>query len=113
MEATEWIWVKSTIFDIITAVGILTFVSRWFKSKQDALDDRFQRIDDKLETRFKSVEEKQNDLSATCVRREEMIAAVNSALTPVTHQLVEIRQQQTEIRHRVDDLYTIQKNKKD
>ena len=93
MEAIEWNWIKVIALDFLAIVGILSFIFKWLKGKQDVLDSRFQKHEDKI-----------NDLSSTCARREEIMAAVNAAISPINHQV-------TEIRHRIDDLYTLQKNK--
>lgn len=85
------------LFDLAAILAVIGFVYGLLKSKQE-----------KLDTRFRQNEEKINDLSATCARREEINAAINIAITtavnPVNHQL-------TEIRHRIDDLYSLQKGK--
>ena len=94
MDTGEWNWIKIIVIDFLTIIGILGFIYKWLRGRQDHLDSKFQKHEDKI-----------NDLSATCARREEIMAAVNAAISPINHQV-------TEIRHRIDDLYTLQKGKK-
>ena len=94
MEAIEWTWAKILVADLLIMITILGFIYKWLKNRQDVLDSRFAKHEDKI-----------NDLSATCARREEIMAAVNAAVSPINHQV-------TEIRHRIDDLFSLQKNMK-
>lgn len=94
MEHIEWTWAKILVADLLIMITILGFIYKWLKNRQDILDARFQKHEDKI-----------NDLSATCARREEIMAAVNSAVSPINHQV-------TEIRHRIDDLFSLQKGQK-
>lgn len=81
--------VKIILFDLAALLTVLGFVYAFLKNRQDKLDARFNRHEDKI-----------NDLSATCARREEISITVNAAITPINHQL-------TEIRHRQDDVYSL------
>lgn len=89
------------LFDVAALLAVIGFVYGLLKNKQE-----------KLDTRFRVNEEKINELSASCVRREENTAAIQTAIGPVNHQQSEIRHQLSEIRHRIDDLFSLQKNKK-
>lgn len=81
--------VKIILFDLAALLTVLGFVYAFLKNRQDKLDARFTRHDDKI-----------NDLSATCARREEIAMAVQTAITPINHQL-------TEMRHRQDEIFTL------
>ena len=93
MEQIEWTWAKILVADLLIMITILGFIYKWLKTRQDVLDTRFQKHEDKI-----------NDLSATCARREEIMTAVNLAISPINHQV-------TEIRHRIDELFSLQKSK--
>lgn len=88
-----WTWTKILIADLAAILTILGFISAWLKHKQDKLEARFVRNEDKI-----------NDLSVTCARREEITSVVNTLITPVNHQL-------TEIRMRIDELVAAQLGK--
>ena len=88
-------WLHALVLEIASFITIFAFIWAWFKSRQDKLEARFDRNETKI-----------SELSETCARREETMAAVQiaiqAAVSPLNHQVAEIR-------HRIDDLYTLQK----
>lgn len=103
------------VLDLAAIFTIITFFWMREKARQAKLELTVQRFTDKIEAtelrhedKLGAVHQQINDhkkytaeqyqqLSAACMRREE--------ITPIHHAL-------TEIRHRIDDLYAIHKNKK-
>ena len=75
-------WLEVLLIDGAALITIVSFVFLLFKNRQDKLEARFQRHDDRI-----------TDLSTACIRREELSAIVE----PINHQL-------SEIRHRIDNL---------
>ena len=71
-------WLEVLIIDAAAIATILTYLV----TRQNKLDDKFNRQDDKIA-----------ELSAACIRREELA----NIIEPINHQL-------TEIRHRIDDV---------
>lgn len=94
MDNLGWTWTKILVADLAAILTILGFISAWLKHKQDRLEARFSRNEDKIA-----------DLSVTCARREEITSAINVLVTPINHQL-------TEIRTRIDELVIAQLGKK-
>ena len=83
-------WLEVLLIDGAALVTIVSFVFLFFKSKQDKLEMRFQRNEDKI-----------NDLSVACLRREEF----HTCLEPVRGDIADIRR-------RIDDFINNIRNKK-
>ena len=75
-------WLEVLIIDAAALVTIAGYFFARDNRRQQLIDDRFVRVEDK-----------QNELTATCARREEILSAID----PINHQL-------TEIRHRLDEV---------
>ena len=83
-------WMEVLLIDGAALITIVSFVFLFFKSKQDKLEMRFQRNEDKI-----------NDLSVACLRREEF----HTCLEPVRGDIADIRR-------RIDDFINNVRNKK-
>ena len=79
-------WLEVLLIDFAALVTIVSYYAARDARRQAIINDRFIRLEDK-----------QSDLTAACLRREE--------IAPINHQL-------TEIRHRVDELFALQKSSK-
>ena len=79
-------WLEVLLIDGAALVTIISFMFLFFKAKQDKLEMRFQRNEDKI-----------NDLSVECLRR---------------HDIEPIRGDIADLRRRIDDLITLHSKKK-
>lgn len=96
--------VELIILDVAALVTIISFL--WardkkrqaeFKAITQRYEDKYEDMRDRLDDHKKHTTEQLHQLSADCIRREEMM--------PIHHEL-------TEIRHRIDNLTLLHKKTK-
>ena len=98
-------WLEIIVLDVAALVTIISFLWARDKKRQaefqlltQRYEDKYDQMRERLDDHKKYTTEQYQQLSADCLRREELI--------PIQHSL-------SEIRHRIDDLFTsLQRNKK-
>lgn len=87
--------VELLILDLAALVTIFGYFQNQNRKRQEQTENRFSKLEDK-----------QADLSTTCIRRDELRATLDHYFDPFRAQIGQVCSQITEVRTRLDNILT-------